>query len=736
MNQAAQSVITRRRGIWERLRNWSWSWSWSAPGVQGGPAEPGVKALTATIKDELRHRFDRGERPTVAEYLDRYPQLRNEPGRVVSLVYEEFCLLEENGAHPDPRAFCERYAPWKDSLASQLRFHRELSQVTVTGLPEPAGPRFPEPGEGFLWFRIAACLGQGGSARVYLAHDKSLGDRKVVLKIAPKHGDEPSLQGRLDHPHIVAVTAVEQDESSGLCGLCMPYYPGLPLDAVIRRIDPARTRPTRAQVLWDGLGPPEEEDDHEIEAAGRPAWGRFPRKGTYADGAAWFVLKLAEALSHAHRRGVLHRDIKPANILLTRRGGPMLLDFNLSQAVDAARDAESAATGGTLPYMAPEQLGAFLDPSRWNEVSVAADIYSLGLVLRELLTGQRPDVPDEDLPPSRAISEMLDRRVDAIPESVRKLNPGVPHALDAIVAKCLAPRVEARYEDANALIQDLNRYLKRESLQNTRNPSRREVAVNFARRHRAVPIATALLLVAGGFAAYEALTHDFTKWKLKVHLDGAWDAARAEDLEQATDRYRLATRLDRNDYRPWQGLASMAYRYGDYRKSSELFDRAVKLADADPGLTKAIRIDLRQGRLDSALRSGREDQDHAIGLAIAAQGRRTPEADRLISAAARSFEMMRRDQNWIIQARGQGASRDDERNLAIAWLGIGDTASFLDDYPGSVAAFRNAEQHCKKALQLNAAKDWPQREDVETLARNIKDRLHADLPKLASHSSH
>lgn len=728
MNQDAQSEVTRRRGIWERLRNWSRSRS--APGVEGS-AEPGVKALTATIKDELRRRFDRGECPTVAEYLERFPQLRDEPGRVVSLVYEEFCLLEENGAHPDPRAFCERYAPWKDSLASQLRFHRELSQIDVSGPIDP-GPRFPEPGEDFLWYRIAACLGQGGSARVYLAHDQTLGGRKVVLKVALKQGDEPSLQGRLDHPHIVAVTAVEQDEASGLSVLCMPYYPGLPLDAVIRRIDPARTRPTRAQVLWDGLGPPEEDDDHEIEAAGRPAWGRFPRKGPYADGAAWLALKLAEALSHAHRRGVLHRDIKPANILLTRRGGPMLLDFNLSQAVDAARDAESAATGGTLPYMAPEQLGAFLDPSRWNEVSVAADIYSLGLVLRELLTGQRPDVPDENLPPSRAISQLHDRRVDARPESVRKLSPGVPYALDAIVAKCLAPRVEDRYEDANALIQDLNRYLKRESLRNARNPSRREVAVNFARRHRAVPVAAALLLVAGGFAAYEAMTHDFTKWKLKVHLDGAWDAAQSQDLEQATNRYQLAMQLDRNDYRPWQGLASMAFRYGNYRRSSEFFDRAVKLAAADPQIPKSVRIDLRQGRLDSALRIGREDQDHAVGLAIAAQGRRTPEAVRLIGEAARSFDMMRRDQSWIIQARTLGATPNDERGLALAWLGIGDTASFLDDYPGSVAAFRNAEQHCGRALQLDAARNWPQRKDVETLARNIKDRLHADLPKLVS----
>ena len=397
-----------------------------------------VKELAFQVKEELRIRYSRGERPAVHEYIDRHPALAGYKDRVVSLVYLEFCLREQYGERPQAEEFCNRYEPWRDSLMSQLNYHEAFSRVLG---PAQKLPTFPEPGDHFLWFRLDAELGQGGSARVYLARDESLGDRRVALKVSPDQGDEPSIQGRLDHPHIVPVTLVENDPETGLRGLCMPYVPGLTLGEMIRRIAPDGKVPRDASAFWEIPRTAYDLDP----ADDRPAWSGFPRDGTHSQASAWIALKLAEALQHAHSRDVLHRDIKPANILLTRRGGPLLLDFNLSQAPSDAGEAEQLARGGTLPYMAPEQLQAFIDPEAWASLDHRADIYSLGLVLREMLEGRRPALPETlsetDRRPSTAelINDLLDLRRDAPPTSVRDTNPAVPHALDAIVARCLQP---------------------------------------------------------------------------------------------------------------------------------------------------------------------------------------------------------------------------------------------------------------------------------------------------------
>jgi len=211
-----------------------------------GSAEHPATDLAARIKADLQRRYALGERPAVAEYLERFPSLLKAKDQVVSLVYEEYCLREERGEALDPDQFCDRYEPWRDSLESQLRYHRILSQVVGA---TPIEPRFPEPGEYFQEFRLGSILGRGGAARVYLARDQKLGDRRVALKISPDRGEEPSIQGRLDHAHIVPVLSVARQPETGLRGLCMPYRPGRPLDEVIRRVDPASKKPKTAGIL-------------------------------------------------------------------------------------------------------------------------------------------------------------------------------------------------------------------------------------------------------------------------------------------------------------------------------------------------------------------------------------------------------------------------------------------------------------------------------------------------------
>ena len=200
-------------------------------------------------------------------------------------------------------------------------------------------------------------------------------------------------------------------------------------------------------------------------------------------------------MHYAHGKQTFHRDVKPGNILLTLQNGPQLLDFNLAESPHSAEHAQAALHGGTLPYMAPEQIEAFINPDLWNKVEAGADIYSLGLVFRELLTGQKPELPDPSVPPPRALREVLDRR-RLLDPSVRGTNPMIPHALEAIVAKCLRIHPQDRYADARALEQDLDRFLKNEPLAHAVNPSRRESVGNWMKRRRRVLVTAVCILVA------------------------------------------------------------------------------------------------------------------------------------------------------------------------------------------------------------------------------------------------
>ena len=396
-----------------------------------------VELLAALIKADLRCRFEPRRAPRRRRLPRRVRLLRRRRDRVVSLVYEEYCLREEarRGA-PTPRRSAAGTTP------GATRSCRSSAITGCSARPSarspPRRPACRRPGERFRSFRLGSMLGQGGTARVFLANDESLGDRVVALKVSTDRGKEPAIQGRLDHAHIVPVLSVTDDPETGLRGLCMPYRAGLPLDEVIRLVDPA-SRPRQAAVLREVARRRRSRARGRIEPRGT-GWQGFPQTGTVCRGGRLGRLGRGPRPGLRPRPGVYHRDIKPANVLLTARDGPQLLDFNLAHSPHTADQAEAALRGGTLPYMAPEQLEAFLDPERWDDV---------GEVGRHLLA--RPPAPRAaDRPPARgarrrpsplprAIRDLLDRRVTRA-GSARTLNPDVPHGLDAILARCLAYR--------------------------------------------------------------------------------------------------------------------------------------------------------------------------------------------------------------------------------------------------------------------------------------------------------
>jgi serine/threonine protein kinase len=455
---------------------------WAGLGSRRSPS-----VLAALVKVDLHRRFEAGERPRILEYLRAFPVLAEVSDRVVSLVYEEFCLLEERGERPDSTAFCEIYDRWRDSLKSQLVYHRELSRAVGA---EPPAVDFPQPGDRFAKYHLTSVLGVGGVAKVYLATEEELGDRLIAIKVSASFGQEPTILAKLDHRNIVPIFTVATAES-GLRGICMPYRPGATLEELIRKIG-RKTPPRSARAIADSLRPVGAPADFPPEKQ-LEGWEGFPIGRTFAEAVAWIGLALADALAYLHQRGVYHRDIKPANILLAYREGPQLLDFNLAQDPSNAEGASAAQKGGTLPYMAPEQLKAFLDPRAWDDVGPTADLYSLGLVLRELLTGQPPELPTSEGSLAREIQSLLDRRLAPTP-SIGAINLAVPPALESIVEKCLGLHPADRYPTAQALASDLRRFLDRKPLLVAPNTSKVELAINWAVRNRHLLLSAIVVL--------------------------------------------------------------------------------------------------------------------------------------------------------------------------------------------------------------------------------------------------
>src|SRR5262249_4380548 len=176
---------------------------------------------------------------------------------------------------------------------------------------------------------------------------------------------------------------------------------------------------------------------------------------SYVRAAAWVVARLAEALQHAHQRRVLHHDVKPSNILLGADGRPMLLDFNVPQNLLQEQAQVKVTVGGTIVYMAPEHLRAFCGAEADGGVDHRADIYSLGVVLYEMLVGGKPfDQTGSYSPMLSQMAAMAQERSRCLP-SLRQHRPDIPWGLESIFRMCLAPDRDRRYRHAEHLAADL-----------------------------------------------------------------------------------------------------------------------------------------------------------------------------------------------------------------------------------------------------------------------------------------
>jgi serine/threonine protein kinase/Flp pilus assembly protein TadD len=395
------------------------------------------------------------------------------------------------------------------------RAHRVISLNEIVPNPavEHSSRSFPEIGSKLLHFQLIEELGRGAFARVYLARQEALANRLVVLKVTTARTDEPQTLARLGHTNIVPVYSVH--EAGVFHVVCMPYLGRTTLGQLFSRVMADQSvPPVHGRAFLEALG--HALPGHDL--------GRF----SYEEGCLWIVGQLAAGLAHAHSRGVLHQDLKPANVLVTDDGVPMILDFNVAS--DAGKPSHSGLVGGTLPYMAAEHLLQFLDKDA--RVDERSDLFSLGIILYQLLSGELPypvtSLPDRD----ETIRRMIEQR-SSPPVSIRKHNPAVSPAMAAIVSRLLEPSPENRYRSAESLHEDIGRQLAHLPLSFAPDRSLPERCGKWRKRHPklaaslAAALATCLLvLLPLGWLVYRhqqaaELARQFQKAEAVIAADAA-----------------------------------------------------------------------------------------------------------------------------------------------------------------------------------------------------------------------
>jgi serine/threonine protein kinase/tetratricopeptide (TPR) repeat protein len=468
-----------------------------------GSTDNGPGARLALLRADMALRWEAGEKPGTEWYLDRYSDLSEDT--IVALAYEEYCLREEDGEKPDPADYLVRFTCVARPLRRVLEIHELVgSGSTATALalspanaPDQSESDFPEAGQIIDGFVLVEELGRGAFARVFLARERQLADRPVALKVTRRGSREPQTLARLQHTHIVPVHSHRIDRATGLHLLCMPYF----------------GRITLARVLAECRGRDEDSGSALVEALDRleppeamtvrlPAGRRALYRRSYFEGIAWWGARLAEALVHAHDRGVLHRDIKPSNVLVTSDGMPMLLDFNLAREPVAEDETagDSDALGGTIDYMAPEHLTALAgtDP---ESVDGRSDIFGLGVVLYEAVTGRRPYAsPRRGFSIVDALLRAADERQTG-PAPPRDIEPDLPQSLDAVIRRCLEPDPDFRYQTAADLAADLQAVADDLPLQHAREPWSSRAGGWVRRRRRRLAVGSALVLAGSAMLA-------------------------------------------------------------------------------------------------------------------------------------------------------------------------------------------------------------------------------------------
>lgn len=418
--------------------------------------------------------------PRYSPAMDDEPDLDVELAVRVDELASRYAAAAERDPSLTPEAYADAHPEVpRGALLAVLRGAGILTRARRRA----AGP-FQE-GDVVGPYEILGVIGRGGMGTVYEAVERGLG-RKVALKamdaLRPdartrdRFVREARAAARLDHPDIVPVFG--SGETDGVLWYAMRRVRGAPLDRLLADLDGAdpAARERARRTLDDSAA-------SSVSGSGGAA-SLAPR----VRAAASLGARLAHALAYAHSQGILHRDIKPGNVLVDEGGAPLLTDFGLCKVEDDGSLTAASDVVGTLRYMPPEALEGSHD--------VRGDVYSLGLVLYELLSGRPAFATD-----SR--QAMLHQVLRVDPPPLARVAERVPADLERVVAKAISKLPEERYASASELAADLEAVLGGRPVR-ARRPSALYQARLFVRRNRALSATLALALAAAvaGTAAY------------------------------------------------------------------------------------------------------------------------------------------------------------------------------------------------------------------------------------------
>ncbi len=377
-----------------------------------------------------------------------------EKEKVLDEALDRYCELMDEGNAPPPQEYCKQFPDYRHSLARLIDV--EVAMADEPALDEDLELAWPKPMQEFLGYEIIHELGVGAFARVYLAAEQSLGGRLVAIKVSPYGSDEAKTLAKLRHPNIVPVFSVQREELTDMTAVCMPYHGSTTLGDMLEVAFKDDKPPLAADVI---LQVPQDREpvvgfvdrslsEHEVDPK--------LKRSRYVDGVATLGIQMAEALAYTHECGILHRDLKPSNVLLTPSGVPMLLDFNLASDIESG----AARLGGTLPYMPPEQIrDAHLQPMQSDAPGdPRSDVFSLGVILYELLTGKLPsgDPPPTMLPREASTKYLEYQQTRPVP--IAKINPQVSPSLARTIDRCLSLDLNRRPKSAVHLGKQLKRH--------------------------------------------------------------------------------------------------------------------------------------------------------------------------------------------------------------------------------------------------------------------------------------
>ncbi|MDA1050455.1 MAG: serine/threonine-protein kinase [Planctomycetota bacterium] len=469
-----------------------------------------LPSATSTWRSVAKH----GRQPVkiAVGHLEKEQSLNN--------ALDEYCQLREQDKSLTASQFCDRYPSYRQSLFRLIDVQDQLEHQ-----PPVEDENWPELFSEFLGYQIMHELGVGAIARVYLAAETALGGRLVALKVSRQGGEEAETLGKLTHPNVVPVFSVKHEEESGMTAVCMPYHGSATLTDLLEIGFEEGKPPTTARVILEAAREREQVVDFVERSTTGSNIDPVLLRGSYVDGVVRLAIQIAEALAYTHERGILHRDLKPSNVLLTPLGVAMLLDFNLASDIEMG----GRRVGGTLLYMPPEQIrDVHVQPF---EADLAddprSDIFSLGVILYELLTGQLPfGDPSAGLTPRQAAEEYLTAQ-QQVPRPVQDLNPAVSPEFAQLIHKCLALEPNERPVSATDFVSELKKYFS------TRRRTQR-----WTSRHRGLVATIVLLLMSTATASTWYLVTRPT-YAVRQYLAGVADIGRGqydgaiEHLDQA-----------------------------------------------------------------------------------------------------------------------------------------------------------------------------------------------------------